>query len=275
MGWVAAQARGMAKANSTFTMSNSACHVISSNKLRYFGLRPNGLAAMRQAIKTRKKGFIVAIDGPAGAGKSTVSRILARKLGGKLLDTGAMYRAVAYHALRNKMTGETEVCRLAKQLQFHPGRNIDALLVNGKNPGRKLRTEAVGKMASFVSRYPGVRHQLTTRQREIAKGWSRKIPVVVEGRDIGTVVFPDVEHKFYITASATVRAKRRYKELKAHGAKGISLREILKQVRLRDKQDSTRKCAPLCCARSAIMVDTSRFTTRQVVEAILARIGTR
>lgn len=210
-------------------------------------------------------GYVVAIDGPAGAGKSTVSRQLAEAIAGKLMDTGAMYRSVAYFAVKESAESPKELAAIARRLSFSGDPLGDALLVNGEDLGLKLRTERVSLMASSISRFGGVRSALTRQQRKLAKAWSKKIPVIIEGRDIGTVVFPNAPFKFYVTADARVRAERRYNQLKRHGAK-VTLKEILGQNDDRDRQDSTRKLAPLRCAEDAVVVDTSSMGIAQVVK---------
>lgn len=212
-----------------------------------------------------KKGYVVAIDGPSGAGKSTVSRQLADALNGRLLDTGAMYRSVGYFSLKEDVKDEKGISAIAKKLKFTEDKTGDSLLVNGESLGNRLRSEKVSQMASYASQFKKVREVLTKHQRSLAKEWSKKIPVVVEGRDIGTVVFPDVEFKFFVTASAEVRADRRYQQLKKLGTKGAKYKTILKQIEERDYRDSHRKLAPLKCADDAVMVDTSHMGIHQVV----------
>jgi len=219
-----------------------------------------------------RSGFVVAIDGPSGAGKSTVSRQLAVALGGVLLDTGAMYRAVAYHSLRQGAKTAGEFARIARALKFDIDRDTQLLLVDGADLGPRLRTEKVSEMASLVSRYKGVRAALTRRQRALGKTCMRRAPVVVEGRDIGTIVFPQVRFKFYVTADAKVRAARRYRELKRHGHRDARLKEVLRQIQLRDEQDSHRSIAPLRCPDDAIVVDTSSMGITQVVHFLVDHI---
>lgn len=227
---------------------------------------------MRKKVKS---GYIVAIDGPAGAGKSTVSRLLALELNGRLLDTGAMYRSVAYFAVKENVTTALGFSQIAKQLKFDYDAKTQSLLVNGKEMGQRLRTQGVSQLASTVSAFKGVRQTLTIRQRSLAKLWAKECPVIVEGRDIGTVVFPDVEYKFYVTADPKVRAERRYQQLKKQGAKDVSLRAILRANIERDRQDSSRKHAPLKCADDAIVVDTSKMSINQVVQFMSEHIRGR
>lgn len=219
-----------------------------------------------------KKGFIVSIDGPAGAGKSTVSRQLAEALGGVLLDTGAMYRSVAYFALATNLKLAKDFGNIARALEFDYDQETKILNINGENLGAKIRSEEVSAMASSVSRFKSVRAALTKRQRTLGKKLSRKVPVVMEGRDIGTVVFPEAQYKFFVTASEEVRAERRLKQLKKLGIKGESLKSVLKQQQSRDHQDSHRKIAPLRCPEGAIVVDTSSMGISQVVHFLCDHI---
>ncbi len=213
-----------------------------------------------------RHGFIVAIDGPAGAGKSTVSRQLAVALGGVLLDTGAMYRGVAFYAVLEDARTAKAYGAIAKTLHFDVDKDdAHTLLVNREDLGAKLRSEAVSAKASDVSKYKGVRLVLTRRQRALGRQLSKKIPVVMEGRDIGTVVFPEATFKFYVTARPEVRAERRLAQLRKQGMHGAPLKEVLRQLGARDEQDSTRKLAPLRCAEDAVVVDTSSMGIAQVV----------
>jgi CMP/dCMP kinase len=226
--------------------------------------------------KSKKpKGFIVAIDGPSGAGKSTVSRQLAEALEGRLLDTGAMYRGVAYFVIQQGAMSEHEYVEIVKGISFSMDEKAGAMLINGEDLGAKLRTEEVGLMASLVSQFEEVRTVLTRHQRTLARVWAKKIPVVVEGRDIGTIVFPDVRFKFFVTADPLVRAQRRYDELRRRGVKRITLKSILKQNQDRDRQDSTRKLAPLKVPEDAVVVDTSTMKISQVVQFMKNNIQAR
>lgn len=226
---------------------------------------------MKRAKKRKPSGYVVALDGPAGAGKSTVSRLLADTLEGRLLDTGAMYRAVAYYALKSGIDSEKELGTIARDTKFSFNPKSQSLLVDGKDLGLKLRTQRVSSMASYVSKYKKVRDALTRKQRALGRQWAKRYPVIVEGRDIGTVVFPKVDFKFFVTADLKVRAKRRFQEMKHHGQKG-TYKGILKQMEARDLQDSSRKIAPLSCPDDAIVVDTSLMGIQQVVLFMQAHI---
>jgi cytidylate kinase len=218
--------------------------------------------------KTRsksKRGLIIAIDGPSGAGKSTVSRQLAEALEGMLLDTGGMYRSVAYFAIEEKIERSADLGKLARRLEFDVDTETKMLLVGGKDMGPKLRTEEVSAKASSISKFIMVRKSLTQCQRRLSREWAKRFPVVVEGRDIGTVVFPNVPFKFFVTASPEVRAQRRLTQLKKAGVKGMTLAKIMRQNATRDRQDSTRKLAPLKVADDAVVVDTSSMGISQVV----------
>lgn len=219
----------------------------------------------RKTAALFKQGFVVAIDGPSGAGKSTVSKLLATALSGALLDTGAMYRSVAFHALKTGVKSARELGAIARALEFEVDRKTQALLVNGRDPGSKIRSTEVSDMASLVSRYKSVRSALTQRQRQLGRSLMKQGPVVVEGRDIGTVVFPEVKFKFYVTADAAVRAKRRFSQLKKQGWSHLSLNRVREMNEKRDKQDSQRKLAPLKVPDDAVVVDTSSMAISQVV----------
>lgn len=222
-----------------------------------------------------KGGFIVSIDGPAGAGKSTVSKNLAEALEGMLLDTGGMYRSVAYYAIREGVKRAADLGKLARRLEFDVDAETKKLLTNGEDLGSRIRTEEVSNNASSISAFKAVRTALTTKQRKLGKKWAKKIPVVVEGRDIGTVVFKSAPFKFFVTASAEVRAERRLAQLERQGVTGLSIKAILKQNEARDKQDSTRKIAPLKCPDDAVIVDTSTMAINQVVHFMNDHIRNR
>lgn len=219
-----------------------------------------------------KKGYIIAIDGPSGAGKSTVSQRVAKKLGYLYLDTGAMYRACALNAVQLGMDLDDLSCaeKLAKNLEIELMKKNDQLkvLLNRKDVSKEIRTPEMGMKASKISRHLPVREKLWELQRKMAE----KGGIVAEGRDMATVVFPDADFKFYLTASPEVRAKRRYQELLEKGHK-VNFEEILKEVLNRDEQDSKRELAPLKKAEEAIEIDTSGLDIDQVVEKIIEKIA--
>lgn len=210
--------------------------------------------------------MIITIDGPAGVGKSTLARSLAAHLGLSFLDTGAMYRAVTLVALEKDLDPmDAQACaELAEQLDL----SFDAqgrILIDGR-PGEPLiRSETVTKAVSAVSAHPAVRRALVRAQRAEAE---RRGGLVAEGRDMGTVVFPNAQFKFFLTASPRVRAERRCRELGAPAR----LAEIQADIELRDHLDSSRKDSPLSCAADAIRVDTDALSPGQVVDKLLRMI---
>lgn len=210
----------------------------------------------------------VAIDGPAGAGKSTIAKAVSRELGWIYVDTGAMYRAMAVFFLRKGIDPKNaeEISAAAAEafvtLDYADG--AQQVFLNGENVTGELRTEATGNMASASSVYPAVRTKLVELQRKLAE--SR--PVVMDGRDIGTVVLPDAETKIYLTASVEVRAERRFKELEEKGIKA-DITEIAKDIAERDYRDMHRETSPLKQAEDAVLVDTSDMTIPEVIERIL------
>ncbi len=214
---------------------------------------------------------IIAIDGPAGAGKSTVAKRVAEALGFVLLDTGALYRTVALAAQRGKVSvndGERSGA-LAEDLARRDAIRLepDKVTLDGEDVSRAIRTPEIGMDASTVSAHPAVRKALLDMQRKAGESGG----IVAEGRDIGTVVFPDAEYKFFLTASPEVRAQRRYEELLAKGQK-VSAEETLAEVKRRDAQDTGRVVAPLKPAPDAVLVDSSTTPIDDVVESMLARI---
>ena len=210
----------------------------------------------------------VAIDGPAGAGKSTIAKAVSRELGWIYVDTGAMYRAMAVYFLRKGIDPKNaeEISAAAAEafvtLDYADG--AQQVFLNGENVTGELRTEATGNMASASSVYPAVRTKLVELQRKLAE--SR--PVVMDGRDIGTVVLPDAETKIYLTASVEVRAERRFKELEEKGIKA-DITEIAKDIAERDYRDMHRETSPLKQAEDAVLVDTSDMTIPEVIDRIL------
>ena len=217
---------------------------------------------------------IVAIDGPAGAGKSTVAKRVSKELGFVLLDTGALYRAVALAAKRGgvDVKDASRAGALAEDLARRSAIRLEPerVTLDGEDVSREIRTPDMGMDASTVSAHPAVRKALLDMQRKAGEDGG----IVAEGRDIGTVVFPDAEHKFFLTASAEVRAKRRFEELLAKGQK-VSEEETLAEVKRRDAQDEGRVVAPLKPAADAELVDSSSMGIDAVVELVLARVRAR
>jgi CMP/dCMP kinase len=214
------------------------------------------------------KPLLITIDGPAGAGKTTVSRNLARRLGYRYLDTGALYRTVALKVIENKVSSDDDLEELCRSLtiNFIQTDGVFRLLCNGEDVTDKIRTEEISMMASKVAAKPVVRKALLNIQREIGE----KKGVVAEGRDMGTVVFPDADVKFFLDASVETRALRRYLELGHRFSQ--TLRQVEDQIRKRDKNDSSRDLAPLKAAHDAIVIDSTKFSADQVVEKMLEYI---
>lgn len=209
----------------------------------------------------------IAIDGPAGAGKSTIAKKLAKELGFIYVDTGAMYRAMAYYFLQNGIASDDEAA-IAKAcpavdvtIAYENGEQ--QVLLNGENVNGVIRTEQVGNMASATSVYPVVRKKLVELQQELAA----KADVIMDGRDIGTCVLPNAQVKIYLTASSKTRATRRYEELTAKG-ESCDLKEIEKDIIERDYRDMHRETSPLKQAEDAVLVDSSDLTIDEVVAAI-------
>ena len=214
-------------------------------------------------------GYSIAIDGPAGAGKSTIARLVAKEKGFIYVDTGAMYRGLAVHFLKKGIQPEDtekikEACRDAQvSIGYEEGQQ--QVYLNGENITSQLRREEVGNMASKSSAIPEVREKLLSLQRDLA----RRQNVVMDGRDIGTCVLPDADVKVYLTASSRTRAKRRYDELTARGVP-CDLAQIEQDIIERDNRDMNREISPLRQAEDAVLVDSSDMTIRQVADAILA-----
>ncbi len=211
----------------------------------------------------------IAIDGPAGAGKSTVAKKVAKELSFVYVDTGAMYRAMAFYLLRKGVNREDpdeigEACQNAEiSIEYQNGEQI--VLLDGENVNAHLRTEEVSAMASVSSAVPRVREKLLDLQRKLA----RTMSVVMDGRDIGTTILPDADVKIYLTASSLTRARRRYLEYQEKG-EPCDLAEIQKTIEERDQRDMTREISPLCQAEDAVLVDSSELTIDETVEKILS-----
>ena len=215
--------------------------------------------------------FIVAIDGPAGSGKSTSAKLVAQKLNFLYIDTGAMYRAITYLAMKEKILSDHEkVSDLAQKclmkLEFINGET--KVFVDSENLTNEIRSPEVNSLVSDISKIAGVRDAMVKKQREMSlvnEG------VVMEGRDIGTVVFPDADVKIFLTATIDERSVRRAKEFNEQG-KAISIEAVKENLAQRDKIDSTRKISPLSKADDAIEVDTSNTTINEQVEIILKHV---
>ena len=212
-------------------------------------------------------GYNVAIDGPAGAGKSTIAKLVSKEKGYIYVDTGAMYRALAIHFLQKGISPENtpdviNACRDADvSIRYENG--VQQVYLNGENVTGMLRTEEVGNMASKTSAVPEVREKLLELQRTLAK----ENDVIMDGRDIGTNILPDADVKIYLTASVETRAKRRYDELKEKG-EDCDLDQIAQDIKERDERDMNRETAPLKKAEDAILVDSSNMSIPEVVSEI-------
>jgi cytidylate kinase len=217
--------------------------------------------------------MIIAVDGPAGAGKSTVAKILAQKLGFLYIDTGAMYRALTLSALENNLDlNDTKaLVKLARILRINLEKDNNGSLrtfIDGRDVSQLIREPRITQVVSDVAKIKDVREIMVESQRQMA----RQNDCVVEGRDIATVVFPGADKKFYIDANFQERAKRRFQELKNLNVGGISLENVGLDLKNRDKIDSTREVAPLKKAQDAIYIDTTNMTIEEVVNAILIKI---
>lgn len=213
----------------------------------------------------------IAVDGPAGAGKSTIAKLVAKQLGYIYVDTGAMYRALAFYFLNQNIeaSDETKIAEACKQatvsIRYVDG--VQQVLLNGEDVSGKIRTEEVGNMASATSGYPVVRAHLLSLQKDLAANYD----VIMDGRDIGTCILPNAEVKIFLTASSSIRAKRRYKELVEKGIM-CNLEEIEQDIIERDDRDMNRAIAPLKQAEDATLVDASNMTIEETVQAIVALV---
>ena len=223
----------------------------------------------KENMRRRQMGFNVAIDGPAGAGKSTIAKAVARELNLIYVDTGAMYRAVALYMLREgvdladreKVAGKCP--EAAVTIRYEDG--VQVVFLNGENVNAFLRTEEVGEAASVISPIPQVRKNMVALQKSLAA----ESDCIMDGRDIGTCVLPDARVKVYLTADSKVRAARRYQELEAKGV-SCSIEEIERDIIERDHQDMTREISPLMQAADAVLVDSSHMTIEEAVDAVIA-----
>ena len=218
-------------------------------------------------MRHARGGLIIAIDGPVGAGKSTAARLLAKRLGYRYIDSGAMYRALSWKALRADLdlNDERSLRRLADEtsIVLEPVGDRELILVDGQDVSRQIREREVEQATSKISTHPSVRCVMVAHQRHMAAQGG----VVMDGRDIGTVVFPDADVKFYLTARLEVRAKRRYLEAQATGA-SRKIDELSEEIQLRDARDTGRRASPLRKADEAVTIDTSDLPVSQVVDVM-------
>ena len=214
------------------------------------------------------KNLVIAVDGPAGAGKSTIAKIIAEKLNINYIDTGAMYRAITYKCLQNNIdiNNEKEVINIAKNCEIDFKDNN--IYLDGEILKEEIRTMEVSNNVSNVAKIKEVRYLMVDVQREIGKRNS----VILDGRDIGSYVFPNADYKFFLIATPEERGKRRYKELVKKGYE-TTLEEIIKDIIKRDEIDSNREFAPLVKAEDAIEIDTTGKTIDEVVESVLSKIN--
>jgi cytidylate kinase len=219
----------------------------------------------------RNQPLIVAIDGPSGAGKGTVARAVAARLGYRHIDTGAMYRAVAWKALREglDLADEAAVADVGHRATFdlEQGR----VAIDGYDVSKAIRTPEIDTAATTVARYPAVRRTLVARQRTYGASGG----IVMEGRDIGTVVFPDADVKIYLDASPEERARRRAADPAHTSSKGTQLSDVATALAERDKSDSTRAASPLAVADDAIVVDTTGVSIDSVIERVLTLVNAK
>lgn len=221
----------------------------------------------KQFLNATNRRLKIAIDGPAGAGKSTLARLLSQRLGIPYVDTGAIYRALALKAYRLGISEENEekLGELARNLRIEFRRDERGLRVylEGEDVSEEIRSPEITRLSSPVSKHPKVREALVGLQRELAKGGA-----VMEGRDIGTVILPDADVKIFLTASVKERARRRYLELKEKGYE-VDLEELEREIEERDRRDATRNTAPLRMAEDAVLLNTDNLSIEEMVEEAL------
>ncbi len=214
---------------------------------------------------------VIAIDGPAGSGKSTVARELAERLGWDYIDTGAMYRCLCLKALEEGVPVDDEsglvnlLTETDLRMRFTDGRL--RVWMDGREVTEKIRQNRVSRQVSTVAALEGVREQLVEEQRKMGEDGE----VILDGRDIGTVVFPDARHKFYLDASLEIRAQRRYDELQK-SSEDVSYESVVEEIRKRDRTDRGRSAGPMKPAEDAVRVDTSDYTAEEVVRTLLAHV---
>ena len=218
--------------------------------------------------------MVIAIDGPAGSGKSTVAKIVAEKLRFRYIDTGSMYRAVAWKSLLKNvdLSNKEMVAEIAHNVEIDlvPEEGGQSVFVDGENATNQLKQEKISRAAAVVAAQPMIREIMTKKQRELGN----REDVVMDGRDIGTVVFPQAEKKFFLDAEPKERGRRRFDELKTKSQEAnLDLATIIEQVKQRDHEDRTREIAPLRQADDAISIDTTHLDISQVVDQVMKEIG--
>lgn len=217
--------------------------------------------------------MIIAIDGPAGAGKSTVAKLLAQKLGFLYIDTGAMYRAITLKAIDEGIDtkDENKIIEIARKSHIALKHSADSpaikVFLDNRDVSEEIRKPCITKIVSDISKIPGVRLVMLELQRQLG----RLSDSVIEGRDIGTVVFPAADKKFFLDANPDERTRRRFKELKGKG-QDVTIKDIAKDLNKRDRIDSTRECAPLKRAEDAIYIDTTKMSIEEVVDKLLSYV---
>lgn len=215
-------------------------------------------------MRFKNKNYQIAIDGPAGSGKSTIAKVLSRKLGFLYVDSGAMYRATTLYLIENKLLNKSEelVNKQLKKIKIGFKKN-QRVILNHRDVSKEIRSSLVNNHVSEVSSKKNIRNEMVKRQKELAKSCS----VVMDGRDIGTAVFPNADLKVYLTASPYIRAVRRKKDLMKLSEK-ISIKKLIKQTQKRDNLDSSRNLSPLSKAQDAIVIDSTNLTINNVLKLI-------